>query len=430
MRNYRIEVTYWLLFLFCITAILTINYFTVPTFLVALLCFSSVIVSALLISWGAEAAQFIISQGLAVAIIALLQVLPEFMVEAVIAWNAGKDPKYITLMLANMTGSNRLLMGVGWTLIFFTTYVYSKLKSRKTVKHIELRRENVFEVLTLFISSAYFVYIVLKKSITIGDGAILGVFFLIYMSLLQKLPPESEERKEDLIALPRYVVNTPGKFERNLKILGLFLVGGLVMYAVAEPFLYSMEHVAVAFGISSFVFVQWVAPFLTEFPEKVNAFYWSRTIHLAPMALLNMISSKVNQWTLLIAVIPVMYSFSSGRIMAVPLDIHHQEEVLLSILMTFYGCAVLLKRKFTRGNAVVMFTLWFIQFIYPTHIRFLPELPFIGNNSRLLTSLGFVIFTIIEIALHYKEVHFIQDLHYSFDLVRGQKEKRKASRKT
>ena len=52
--------------------------------------FPSVLGSAILISWAAEAAQFLISQGLALAILAWLQTLPEFAVEAAIAWDAGK----------------------------------------------------------------------------------------------------------------------------------------------------------------------------------------------------------------------------------------------------------------------------------------------------------------------------------------------------
>lgn len=428
MRNYRIEVTYWILFLFCVTAILVVRHSASPS-LIAILCFSSVIVSALLISWGAEAAQFIISQGLAVAIIALLQVLPEFMVEAVIAWDAGKDPKYVNLMLANMTGSNRLLMGVGWTLIFFTTDIYSKIKRGKGVRYIELRQENVFEVLTLFLSSAYFIFVLIKQEITITDGIFLGLLFVVYMWLLQKLPPEEEGRKEDLIALPRYVVDTPNRLERNMKIGGLFLIGGAVMYSVAEPFLFSMEHVAATLGVSSFVFVQWVAPFLSEFPEKVNAFYWSRTVRLAPMALLNMISSKVNQWTLLIAMIPLVYSLSAHGLKVVPLDVHHQEEILLSIVMTFYGCAVLLKRRFTRGNAAVMFTLWPIQFVYPTHIWFLPEFPVVGSNSRLITSFCFMLFTVVEIVKHHRNIHFVQDLRFALELTRGRREKRTGEEK-
>ena len=51
--------------------------------------FPSVLGSAMLIAWAAEAAQFLLSQGLALAILAWLQTLPEFAVEAVIAWEAG-----------------------------------------------------------------------------------------------------------------------------------------------------------------------------------------------------------------------------------------------------------------------------------------------------------------------------------------------------
>src|SRR5216684_8074848 len=52
--------------------------------------FPSVLGSAMLIAWAAEAAQFLISQGLALAMLAWLQTLPEFAVEAVIAWQAGQ----------------------------------------------------------------------------------------------------------------------------------------------------------------------------------------------------------------------------------------------------------------------------------------------------------------------------------------------------
>src|SRR5918911_3247008 len=56
----------------------------------AIWTFPSVLGSAILIAWAAEAAQFLISQGLALAILAWLQTLPEFAVEAVIALEAGK----------------------------------------------------------------------------------------------------------------------------------------------------------------------------------------------------------------------------------------------------------------------------------------------------------------------------------------------------
>ena len=51
-----------------------------------------IVASAFLIAWGAEATQFLVSQGLALAMLAWLQTLPEFAVEAVIAWNAARRP--------------------------------------------------------------------------------------------------------------------------------------------------------------------------------------------------------------------------------------------------------------------------------------------------------------------------------------------------
>src|SRR2546428_7280451 len=60
--------------------------------LAALWTFPSMLLSAFLVAWGAEAAQFLISQGLALAILAWLQTLPEFAVEAVLAWEARRDP--------------------------------------------------------------------------------------------------------------------------------------------------------------------------------------------------------------------------------------------------------------------------------------------------------------------------------------------------
>jgi Ca2+/Na+ antiporter len=79
-----------------------------------------------------------------------------------------------------------------------------------------------------------------------------------------------------------------------------------------------MLALAVAFGVSQFVFVQWVAPFLPEFPEKVSAFYWARKLTGTPMALMNMVSSNINQWTVLAAMIPIVYSAGVGS----PFSVH------------------------------------------------------------------------------------------------------------
>ena len=70
--------------------------------------------ASFMLSWAAELAQLEIPQALALALLALIAVLPEYAVDMYFAWEAGKDPKYTAFATANMTGANRLLIGVGW----------------------------------------------------------------------------------------------------------------------------------------------------------------------------------------------------------------------------------------------------------------------------------------------------------------------------
>jgi cation:H+ antiporter len=101
-------------------------------------------------------------------------------------------------------------------------------------------------------------------------------------------------------------------------IISLLSAGGALLHFTAHSFLNSMLALAATFGVSQFVFVQWVAPILSEFPEKVTAFCWARKISAAPMALMNMVSSNINQWTVLAAMIPMVYSPSVGHMAAFP----------------------------------------------------------------------------------------------------------------
>src|SRR5579871_7064710 len=79
-----------------------------------------ILLASLLMTWGAESAQFFVAQGFALAILAWMQTMPEFAVEAVLAWHQ-KTP----LLIANLTGAIRLLTGLAWPMIYATAaYVH------------------------------------------------------------------------------------------------------------------------------------------------------------------------------------------------------------------------------------------------------------------------------------------------------------------
>jgi cation:H+ antiporter len=326
----------------------------------ALWTFPSVLFSAFVIAWGAEAAQFFMSQGLALALLAWLQTLPEFAVEADIAWRQD-----VPNMLANFTGSLRLLVGLGWPMIFFVASYANKRKHGTWLKEIRLDPDHAVQVVGLLVPIAYFFFIWWKASLTVWDGVFLTFVYLVYLWILNRLPPRGEEEASELDWVPRKVLGLrPGL--RGAAIAGLFVGGGLILYFVAHPFVDSLKAIALAAGISEFVFIQWVAPFLSEFPEKVSAFKWASTIRQAPMALMNMVSSNINQWTVLAAMIPIVYSLSAGRLMAVPMDGMHRHEVLLTILQSLLGMILLLNMRYSMGEALMIFVLWFAQFVVPS----------------------------------------------------------------
>lgn len=326
----------------------------------AIWTFPSVLGASLMIAWAAEAAQFLMSQGLALAILAWLQTLPEFAVEFVIAWE-----KRVDLMTANLTGSLRLLVGLGWPMIYATAAFFNRRRTKQPLRELTLEREHAVEVVSLAAPILYFFVILIKGSLSVYDSVILIVIYFVYLYILQRIPPQSEEKVEELEYVPRKIM-TSSRGTRNTAIIGLFLGGGLVMYFVAEPFLHSMLVLAVSAGISQFVFVQWVAPFLSEFPEKVSALYWARTVRNAPLALMNMVSSNINQWTLLAAMLPIVYSVRMGALTPIPFNTHQKLEIALTISQSLLGLVLLINMRFSWFEACLLFTLWFVQFVFST----------------------------------------------------------------
>jgi len=333
-----------------------------PTAWSSLWTFPSILLSAFVIAWGAEAAQFLISQGLALAILAWLQTLPEFAVEAVIAWQAGKDPSQTHLVIANFTGSLRLLVGLGWPMVYFVAAA-----SRRSFRSIQFDDEHSIEIFGLLLPIVYFTFIWWKGTLTIWDAIPLSACYFAYLAILWKIPPreDAEEALEDLGVVPRKTLALP-PLQRNLAIWLMFLAGGALLYFSAHPFLNSMLAMAASFGVSTFVFVQWVAPFLSEFPEKLSAFYWARKVSTANVAVMNMVSSNINQWSILSAMLPIIFAISGGSIEPIVFDAFQREEIILTILQSFLGFLLLLNLEFKLHEATILFTFWFVQFVVPS----------------------------------------------------------------
>src|SRR5581483_3832461 len=140
--------------------------------------------AAFLLSWAAELGQLDVPRGLAIAGLAVIAVLPEYAVDLYLAWQAGRDPAYIGYATANMTGANRLLIGVGWAALVVIFW----LRGGRRSAALPLDAGQAVELLALLLASVYAFVIPLKGTLSFLDSAVLLGLFAFYVRGLLRQP--------------------------------------------------------------------------------------------------------------------------------------------------------------------------------------------------------------------------------------------------
>lgn len=314
--------------------------------------------AAFLLAWAAEAAQIDISESLAIAILALIAVLPEYAIDFVFTWKAAHDPSQAHYALANMTGANRLLVGLGWPLVLLIYIIVSKKKE------IILDKSQRVEIFYLAMATVYSFTIPLKGYLSLIDTFILVTLFAMYTRRVAQM----ETVEPDLVGPVKIIANLP-TLQRRLLTYGLFAYSAMVIFMVAEAFAESLVASGAQLGIDEFFLVQWLAPIASEAPEFIIAATWTVRMAAGP-AMKALISSKVNQWTLLVGTIPLVFSISSGYARDFVLDAppavgliqHH--ELLLTAAQSLFAVAVLLNLKMRRHEGILLFVLFATQLIF------------------------------------------------------------------
>jgi cation:H+ antiporter len=78
---------------------------------------------------------------------------------------------------------------------------------------------------------------------------------------------------------------------------------------------------------------------------------------------MNMVSSNINQWTMLVAMIPIAYVWALGHNGTIFFDHHQRVEILMTIGQSLLGALLLSNMRFSWWEALVLFLLWLIQFM-------------------------------------------------------------------
>ncbi len=364
--------------------------------LAAVLFGLSIVGAAFLLSWAAEAAQLDISAGLAIAVLALIAVLPEYAVDLVFAIKGGDsfqqfgrecpplgggDESPCALALANMTGANRLLIGIGWSLVVFIAWVqWRKRGEHEQAKQVTLDRSRSVELSYLAVATMYSLTLPLKRSITLVDAAVLVSIFVAYTIRISRAPAEEPH----LIGPAAWIGEFP-KNRRRTSVIGLFVVAAAVILLTAEHFADALVGTGKELGIREFLLIQWLAPLASEAPELLVASLYAARLN-TNAGLGTLVSSKVNQWTLLVGTLPIAFAIASGSLHGLPIVAEQREEVFLTAAQSVFAVAILVTLSMTVLEAIALFGLFTVQFVAgavgPTAIH---------DEVRIITSLLYLV---------------------------------------
>jgi cation:H+ antiporter len=379
----------------------------------ALLFGLAIVGAAFLLSWAAEVAQLDISAGLAIAVLAFIAVLPEYAVDLVFAMKGGNaaeatkfmscpaphgsDESPCSLALANMTGANRLLIGIGWSLVVFLAWRQWKKRGQpERGREIQLDRAHAVELSYLALATAYSLFIALRRSITIFDACVLVGLFVAYTVRISRAPAE-----EPHLVGPAKWMGTFSAQKRRTVVVSLFVFAAAVIVLCAEHFAEALVGTGRSFGISEFLLVQWLAPLASEAPELLVAGLYAMRLN-TNNGLGTLVSSKVNQWTLLVGTLPIAFAFASASTHGLPIDSHQREELFLTAAQSAFAVAVLVNLSLSTREAQMMFGLFAVQFVAtavgPEHIH---------GEVRIITA---VIYLILAAGILWRERAAIRPL--------------------
>lgn len=329
----------------------------------------AIVAASFMLGWIGEAAELDLSGGLAIGLLAVITILPEYVVSVYFAFASGTDPSMLQYASANVTGANRLLLGFGWPAVALFGYLAAKRRGSKVPKNgsqvskpskfgINLEPEARTDLSFLAIASALCLLIPITGNLNLIVGLVLVLLFIYYLVRQSRV-----ERDEPKLEGTAAVVARLPKVARWLFMAIFAAIAAIVILVNSEPFVTNLIYAGSHWGVDQYLLVQWVAPLASEAPEFALAmlFAFKGRPNLGLSVLL---SSKVNQWTALAGSLPIAYVVGGGPA-NLPMDGRQAAEFMLTAAQTLMGVALLLTLRLGVRSSIALFVLFAAAFLIP-----------------------------------------------------------------
>jgi cation:H+ antiporter len=265
-----------------------------------------------------------------------------------------------------MTGANRILIGLGWSGIALFTVYQARVTQDAAVEkrdgfladRVVLDRDISLEITFLFAATLWAFLVPVGAGLDALDALVLVGIYVVYIAVVLR---GDVEEVEDQVGVPAYL-QAWRRSRRIPVVLLLFAYSGLMIFTAVEPFAHGLEVLGESFGIPAFFMVQWIAPLASESPELIVVAYLVNKAR-STAGFNALISSKLNQWTLLIGTLVVVYSVGLGTYGALPFDQKQAAEIWITAAQSYFALAVLVNFDISVREAVVLLTLFLSQVV-------------------------------------------------------------------
>jgi cation:H+ antiporter len=308
--------------------------------------------AAFLLAWAADAGEAVYSGGLVLAVIALVTVLPEFIIETRFAYTQQTE-----LVTANLTGATRLLLTGAIALPLAVAFI-ARRKGHAAAS-FELAASRRLELGMLLITSTFAIQIVARGSLTLADGIVLVALYVLYARRVRGTP----EEEPAVLGVPAGLLSLPARYRRP-SIAALIVASAAVVVTIANPFADALLETGTSLGIDPYFLIQSAVPVATETPEFVVVAVLVLNRRPA-QGLALFLAASVSQWTLAMGALPIAYLTGGGGA-SLPLGVHEQVELGFTIALTLFAVGALASLQPERADAALIVGVLAIQLIYPT----------------------------------------------------------------
>jgi cation:H+ antiporter len=313
----------------------------------------AVMAAAFMLASAAEAAEIDAPPGIAVAGVALVAVLPEYVIEVYFAFSGR-----VEFVTASLTGSTRLLLSFAVGMPAIASLVLAR-GGKARLRTVELAARKRVDLAIIAAASLYAPLIVLRGHLAWPDAVVLISLYVLYLRRVATGSPEPPH----LVGVAAELGKLPQR-QRRRWVGGIMLFSACVVLITAEPFADAVLLTGTTVGISPYLLVQWLVPLATEMPELVVAFVLIQH-ERAGQAVAVLLSSAVSQWTLALGTLPLAFAAGAGQ-GPLPLLGREQVELLLTMSQGLLAVAVLVTLRLERRDAVLMLVLFASQLAMPS----------------------------------------------------------------